>query len=225
MKKREEEVKEFVSWERKREFWFRIEFGVKRRPPPSGTCQPFRIAQHPFYSTNSSRAIFTYAPLIHLHGERFTNVEHFSNESRDRVLEEDPRWIYIFDIVDRTLYLAFLLFIFFFTVGVHCCINIGISSNVSRYDSIKNHEGISVSCSTSVDTFHSFRCTDWQLSKINEISFNFFNIALETMRRIEKFSFSSFNSMFKILGEIIVQRRGSTKFSDLPEDPRTCFTL
>lgn len=156
MKKREEEVKEFVSWERKREFWFRIEFGVKRRPPPSGTCQPFRIAQHPFYSTNSSRAIFTYAPLIHLHGERFTNagVEHFSNESRDRVLEEDPRWIYIFDIVDRTLYLPFLLFIFFFTVGVHCCINIGISSNASRYDSIKNHEGISVSCSTSVDTFH-----------------------------------------------------------------------
>ena len=92
MEKREEEVEEFVSWERKREFWFRIEFGVKRRPPPSGTCQPFRIAQHPFYSTNFiARDLYLRASdsptrLRLRNDSRTPGVEHFSNESGDRVL-------------------------------------------------------------------------------------------------------------------------------------------
>lgn len=106
MKKREKEVKEFPPWERKQEYWFRIEFGVKRRPPPSGTCQPFELPNirsilriHRAQSL-PTRLRFTYTTT----SSRFTNViEHFSNESSDRSLEEDPRWIYILDIVDRTL--------------------------------------------------------------------------------------------------------------------------
>ena len=149
MEKREEEVEEFVSWERKREFWFRIEFGVKRRPPPSGTCQPFRIAQHPFYSTNFiARDLYLRASdsptrLRLRNDSRTPGVEHFSNESGDRVLSRR--------ILDGFTYLILLIvtyipafsvirffFFFFYAVGVRRCINIGISRNVSRYDSIKN---------------------------------------------------------------------------------------
>lgn len=67
-------------------------------------------------------------------------------------------------------------------MGVRC-INIGISRNVSRYDSIKNREGISVYVlfDESVDIFSRFVVYIDRSCREDKR-----NIALEIMRRIEK---------------------------------------
>lgn len=60
---------------------FRIEFGVKRRPPRSGTCQPFHSCPTsvPFYEF-ITRAILTYA--LHL---RFTRTTTYTIHERRAV--------------------------------------------------------------------------------------------------------------------------------------------
>lgn len=48
-----------------------VSYRIWRKTTPTSQrhLPTIRIAQHPFYSTNSSRAIFTYAPQVHLHDD------------------------------------------------------------------------------------------------------------------------------------------------------------